>query len=139
MHNRDMAKEWIKAALLDMEVIEEIIDNSHLTAMSVFHAQQLIEKALKAVLEYYYQDVPKIHQIKKLLDLTDKYITFDTDRTLVSKIDKLYIDSRYPGELGLLPYGKPTLEDAREFYEFAEDIFERVCGVLGIDRSEVAQ
>ena len=30
-----------------------------------------------------------------------------------------YIDSRYPGDMGLLPYGKPTLEDAKEFHEFA--------------------
>jgi len=28
--------------------------------------------------------------------------------------------------MGLLPYGQPTLEDAKEFYEFALDIFNRV-------------
>lgn len=39
--------------------------------------------------------------------------------------------------MGLLPYGKPTLEDAREFYKFAQDIFNQICTVLNIDQEEV--
>ena len=39
--------------------------------------------------------------------------------------------------MGLLPYGKPTLEDAREFYEFAISVFEKVCDILKIDKSEI--
>jgi hypothetical protein len=35
-------------------------------------------------------------------------------------------ESRYPGELGLLPNGKPTLEDAREFHDFAAAIYNDV-------------
>ena len=50
------------------------------------------------------------------------------------KIDiRLCIDSRYPGDLGLLPYGKPTIVDAKEFYNFATDIFERVCVLLEME------
>ena len=41
-------------------------------------------------------------------------------------LDDLYIDSRYPGDLGLLPNGKPTLTDAEEFYEFAKDVYNKV-------------
>jgi len=40
--------------------------------------------------------------------------------------DKLYIDARYPGNLGLLPKGKPTLADAQQFYEFAQKIYQNV-------------
>ncbi len=39
--------------------------------------------------------------------------------------------------MGLLPYGKPTLEDAKEFYEFANDIFERVCQILEVDKDSL--
>jgi len=30
-------------------------------------------------------------------------------------LHQLYIDARYPVDFGLLPYGKPSLEDARRF------------------------
>jgi len=56
---------------------------------------------------------------------------------LIQLLDKLYIDARYPGDLGLLPYGKPTLEDAKEFYDFALDMFDRVRSILSIDETEL--
>ena len=56
---------------------------------------------------------------------------------MLKVLDKLYIDSRYPGDMGLLPYGKPTTEDAKEFYEFALNIFDKVCKILDIDKKEV--
>lgn len=46
--------------------------------------------------------------------------------TILKKLDELYIDARYPGDLGLLPNGKPSLEDASEFYEFAKMVHEKV-------------
>jgi len=52
-------------------------------------------------------------------------------------INELYIDSRYPVDLGLLPDGKPSLDDAKRFYEFAVDIFDQVCKILNIDKAEI--
>jgi len=52
-------------------------------------------------------------------------------------LDDLYIESRYPGYLGLLPNGKPSLEDAKEFYDFALMIFNRICELLNIDKNEL--
>ncbi len=64
-----------------------------------------------------------------LNNLVSEYITID-DEYILEALNSLYIVSRYPGSFGLLPHGKPTLEDAREFYEFALDIFDRVCKLL---------
>ena len=137
MYNINMAKEWMKASVVDLNVIKEIITNENLTTMTAFHSQQSIEKSLKALLEYHNQDIPKIHQIKKLFRLTDKFINIDLEIEMVLKIDTLYIESRYPGDMGLLPYGKPTLEDAKEFYDFATIIFEKVCKTLDIKIEEI--
>ncbi len=41
-------------------------------------------------------------------------------------LDQLYIDARYPGELGLLPNGKPTPDEAKGFIELAETIYHRI-------------
>jgi len=40
--------------------------------------------------------------------------------------------------MGLLPYGKPTLEDAKRFYKFANNTFQKICKVLNIDKSQIS-
>ena len=137
MNNTNMAREWLKVSKIDLEVIKEIINNETLTTVVAFHAQQSIEKSLKAILEFKNLNVPKIHNIKKLYILTQSEYSFSIDLDIVSIIDTLYIESRYPGDMGLLPCGKPSLKDSKEFYDFAQEIFEKVCKILEIDIKEV--
>ena len=35
----------------------------------------------------------------------------------------MYISARYPGEMGLLPDGKPSLEEAENFKGFAHKVY----------------
>ena len=44
--------------------------------------------------------------------------------------DILVIEGRYPGDFGLLPDGKPTLFEAKEFYSFAKNIYGKVKAFL---------
>jgi len=39
----------------------------------------------------------------------------------------------------LLPSGKPTLEEAREFYDFAKQIFNEVCKSLGATVEDIVK
>jgi HEPN domain-containing protein len=134
--NSILAKEWLKAANYDFILLEEIKSNENLTTIIAFHSQQTIEKVLKALLCFDNADVPKVYSLNKLFKLNEHHIK-TIDNKIVNKLDKLYIDSRYPGDMGLLPYGKPTLEDAKEFYDFAYMIFDKVCDILDIDKSEI--
>jgi len=34
------------------------------------------------------------------------------------------------GEIGLLPYGKPTIEDAKYFFDFANAIYDEIYNIL---------
>ena len=52
------------------------------------------------------------------------------DTTLLNLLDQLSADSRYPNEFGLLPDGKPTLEEARLFEQFAKEVHNRCSGLL---------
>jgi len=54
----------------------------------------------------------------------------DEQLEILLTINELYVESRYPGELGLLPYGKPTRKDAKAFYEFAREIYHDAMRVL---------
>ncbi len=132
----NIAIEWIKAAYSDIAVMKDIVNNDIVTHMTAFHAQQCIEKSLKSILEYHNQTVPKKHDILMLKDLVQSYISIENE-DILDDINDLYIDSRYPSSFGLLPNGKPTLEDAKEFYKFALEIFSEVCTILEIDPEDV--
>ena len=62
-----MAKEWLKSASFDLENISYIIKVEHLSGVVAFHAQQAIEKSLKAYLAYNEIDIPKTHKLQSLL------------------------------------------------------------------------
>ena len=127
---KPQTKEWIHAARDDMIVIDEIIENDRITHIAAFHAQQCIEKSFKAVVEEFETGVIRTHHLMALYEKANEYIDIEVDEVLLDTLDKLYIDSRYPGEFGLLPDGKPTVEEAREFYQFAQDIHTRVSDML---------
>ncbi len=133
--NKGQSIEWLRAAHDDLDSIGYIIKASHLTNIVAFHSQQAIEKSLKSVIEYHKLPFVKTHNLEKLYKSIESIIRLDYDK--LEYINELYIDSRYPGDMGLLPYGRPTLDDAQEFYDFAQDVFERVCEALVIDRDEV--
>jgi len=123
--NKKIALEWLKSASDDLILIEEIKNNVNLTHMIAFHAQQAIEKSLKAILEYHNNKVPKKHDLIQLKISVSDFIQIDDDDTLDS-LNRLYIEARYPGDLGLLPNGKPGVEDAEVFYNCAEKIYREV-------------
>jgi len=117
---------WLESATGDLKSIEYIIKDETLTHIVAFHSQQCVEKSFKALLEHNARKVPQQHSTLKLYGLVCEFIEVFINEELLSAFDDLYIDSRYPGNFGLLPYGKPTLEDAEEFYELARYIYEYI-------------
>lgn len=117
---------WLESASSDLKNIAYIIHDADLTHIVAFHSQQCTEKSFKALLEHNCVEVPKQHSTLKLYGLVDEFIDVFINEELLSAFDDLYIDSRYPGNFGLMPYGKPTLKDAEEFHELALYIYEYV-------------
>ena len=120
---KKQAENWLEAAYDDLKTIKKIQEDESLTNVMAFHAEQAIEKTLKAVLEEYESKVPKVHNVIKLKELTEKYIELEIDRDLLTQINEIYIETRYPSDLGLIPTGKPTIETARIYTNFAENIY----------------
>ena len=113
---------WMASAQDDLVLIRVIANNETLTHLVAFHAQQAIEKSFKAVLEECEHQVPKMHALETLLPKVLRHLEFSFPLDLLEDLDKLYIDARYPGDLGLLPNGKPTVDEAKSFLELAEQI-----------------
>ena len=116
---KETTHEWLSRAKDDIDVVEEIKDIKHLTNMVAFHAQQAIEKTLKAIIDEFDLGFVKTHQLERLLEIVKPYIEFKIDHKFIQILDSLYIESRYPVDIGLLPNGKPTEEDANKFLEIA--------------------
>jgi HEPN domain-containing protein len=134
---KQIAEHWLNAAQDDLRVVARIASDEHLTHMVAFHSQQCIEKSLKAIIEEYELGHIRVHNLGRLFEIVKPQVSFDIEAVLIEKLDKLYIDARYPGELGLLPSGKPTIEDARQFYDGAKGIYEQVIRKLsGLDNKK---
>ena len=127
---------WLESAVGDLRNIRYIQCDQFLTHVAAFHAQQCVEKCLKAVLIFMGTKVPKEHSTIRLYALTGNIFAETLSPDLLTDLDDIYIDARYPGDLGLLPQGKPTLEDVDEFYRFAESVFNQACLIVGVCESD---
>jgi len=125
------AKEWIQFADKDLQAALIMLDHENIRSIAAFHCQQAVEKCLKALLEERELDVPKTHDLEKLAARVEVGwgIAFEDERLLV--LNTVYIESRYPGGLGLLPSGQPSSDEALDLFYFASDLKSRVLKILG--------
>jgi len=63
---KQATEECLRLAGKDLEAAMILLDKEHLSNIVLFHCQQCIEKALKALLEEAGKVIPKIHNIYKL-------------------------------------------------------------------------
>jgi len=122
---KQLTKAWLNAAADDIMAIESLLYNPILTNIVAFHSQQAVEKAFKAIMEEFGMSFIKTHNLQSLLAKIDKIIPLSVNELIISELDRLYIDARYPIELGLMPQGKPTVEEAGMYYQEALKIKEQ--------------
>lgn len=125
-----ITKEWFVRAKEDLDVALEIISIDHLTNMVAFHSQQTVEKTLKAIIEEFEIGFVKTHNLERLLDMVTKQVSLDVDLNIIKRLDAVYINTRYQSDLGLLPSGKPTIQDAKELFDFANALYNNVKKLL---------
>ena len=72
----------------------------------------------------------RLHDLIRLQLYAEIPLT-EEELILLGLINEVYIDSRYPGDLGLLPNGKPTKNEIITFIELCEIIFQKLMTQLG--------
>jgi HEPN domain-containing protein len=97
-------------------------DDYPLTNIAAFHCQQTIEKYLKAYLIEKDAPLIKTHDLIKLNGMIKSINDLGIDEKKLIIINEVYIESRNPGEIGLMPDGMPTDEQAKEFIKYAKEI-----------------
>jgi len=123
---KNETSDWLNSAKIDLGMIDKVIDDEFYIPAIAFHAQQVVEKSFKAMIIENDLDLIKTHDLERLWNIIKSHIVLKFDLKMLKEIDQVYTTSRYPGNVGLMPYGRPTLEVVQEFYEFAKDIYSQI-------------
>ena len=115
-------EDWLIFAERDIAAAELVIENQHLTGIAAFHCQQAIEKCLKAYLINNDFPLLRTHDLLKLYAQIRKQVDLELNEDTLVMISQVYLDSRYPGDIGLLPDGLPSVDLAQGFLEFAKEV-----------------
>ena len=96
---RELAHEWLAKADVDLSAASALHSAGDLTDVVAFHAQQVVEKALKAFLVWHQIEFPKTHDIERLLELCAS-IDPEAAEVLASaaELTPYGVEYRYPGE-----------------------------------------
>jgi len=122
---------WFDYAREDLQAAE-VLYNQGIYRLASFHAQQSVEKLLKGLLWNQKVNPPKTHDLVFLYQRVKRwYQSLSLDKEELEFLNGLYIESRYPADLGLLPEGEPTAADARRALAIAREVLGRVREVLG--------
>ena len=108
-------RSWLEFAREDSRMAELAFEDG-IYNQACFHAQQGVEKALKAFLRSHQRSVPQVHSLRELLAICQR---LDADARFLKDacktLDRYYIPTRYPDALpGMAPEGLPTRQDAEE-------------------------
>jgi HEPN domain-containing protein len=124
-------KEWLNFSKNDLDVIEKLLESDSLTQAVAFHCQQSIEKAFKAIIEEKENKIPRLHDLTRLYGIISAYgINLEIDEDILSEINDVYTETRYPSDLGLIPNGVPSFETVKRFQKLAIRIYSESEAVI---------
>jgi len=123
----EFVREWLSKANADLLASRHLLkEESKLAFVSAFHAQQAVEKALKALLVWHQIEFPKTHDIRRLLDLlTSPEPELSKELDEASSLTDYAIEHRYPADIP-----EPTVSQAKEAIELAERVVNEVLSRL---------
>ncbi len=125
LYMKNSMKEWIGLALEDFRQAKYLFEGSFYRG-ACFASQQAVEKAIKAELLKRGWDLEKIHNIRRLLSISEDYnLDIECDDDDIDFMDSIY-RGRYPAEEGLLPLNTPTAEDASRAISTAEGVLKQL-------------
>jgi len=117
LSREEIAEKWLNKALADLRVAEKLLEIGEEPWVVAFHAQQAVEKALKAYLVLHGKHFGKTHNLSQLIDLCSE-IDREFQRLHELGVDELYplaIEARYP-DTGI----EVTADEAEEAVEKAK-------------------
>lgn len=111
LYMNNHVQEWLSQAEEELHTATYLADGCFYRS-ACYHAEQSLEKFLKAKLLDKGWDLEKTHSIKRLLVISEDYgLKYGLSEHDIAFVDSIY-RGRYPMEAGLLPQGEPDADDA---------------------------
>jgi HEPN domain-containing protein len=120
---RELVRQWLEKAEDDWRLSHRLAgDLESYTEATAFHAQQAVEKYLKAFLTWHQIEFPKTHDIKRLLELAGEYDPGLTQELSDAAALTAYaVEYHYPGE-----YPPVTMDDAAGAAAVADHVRDQI-------------
>ena len=117
---------WLFRANEDIAVIHSLtsIDLEFYTSTICFHAQQAVEKFLKAFLIYHNKEIERTHNLYYLQKKCSE-INNSIGRIDLKELNFFGISVRYPDEFYI-----PSVEEAKEYISIAQKIESLVISIV---------
>lgn len=126
---QEVVRQWLHKADNDLKnIANNLVATDIPTDTVCFHAQQAVEKLIKAVLVASGREVYKTHDLVRLLtDIADLIPDLTAYEDLFEEISEYGVGARYPDG-----FCDPTLEEAQHSYNIALQIKTKVSDYLKI-------
>ena len=120
------ARRWLEYAQSDMEAAQALLrDPDHYPRQVCFFAQQVAEKALKAVLVLQELEYPFTHDLDRLRESLPSGWRVKEEFPYLYALSIWAVESRYPGDL------PPVVEaDARQALNLAETVYRTIAAEI---------
>ena len=126
--NTDYIKNWLYRAREDLAVMKDLHSSNPagFTSTICFHAQQAVEKFLKAFLAFHEVDFPRTHDVDYLLMECQK-IDSKSFQIDLKSLTEFGVSVRYPDDFYV-----PTPDESNEYSQIAIAISEKVEKLITI-------
>jgi len=134
MANAVYAKEWLTFAKKNLDTAKLLFEVNHYEDIIGVELQQALEKVLKSIFANKNLKIQKDHDLVKIYYTIEEYLQIEEDEIVLLKIaTDYYKEDRYPNP----NYSLPPREEIREVLDFTVKLFDRVCGIVEIDKGEL--
>jgi len=119
--------DWLRHARSDLALASHSDTPGVMLETLCFHAQQAVEKALKAVLLHHSVPFPYTHDIARLITTCqDAGIAWPDELDEAAELTEYAVVTRYPG-----PSSEVTEEEYREAIDIAGKVFAWAAALIG--------
>jgi HEPN domain-containing protein len=124
-----VGRQWIEKAENDLIIAEHILtlEDASPTDAACFHAQQSVEKYVKALLVLHSIDFARVHHIGALVRLLPESIRLDLSPEEQERFTDYAVTTRYPGD-----YDPISLSEARRAVKTARRVRDQIRAYLSL-------
>ena len=134
MANKTYAKEWLIFSIKNLDTAKLLYEVNHYEDIIGVELQQSLEKLLKSIFANENIKISKDHDLVKLYYMIETFLNLEEEEVVYLRVaTDYYKEDRYSNP----NYSLPPRNEIKEVLDFTEQLFDKVCSILEIDKKEL--